>query len=142
MNKNRKEGGPMQLLIIILLLLPGSLFAQERGGGRGAAPLPPPKNLKLLDPKTEIRFVMQSFNEALGVQCTHCHVQGDFASDENPKKEVARKMILLVRQINAQFPGTGVFPVGEQKVTCWTCHRGDPHPVSLGNKAYPPPQPK
>src|SRR2546426_4638854 len=76
----------MQLLIIILLLLPGSLFAQERGGGRGAAPLPPPKNLKLLDPKTEIRFVMQSFNEALGVQCTHCHMQGDFASDENPKR--------------------------------------------------------
>ena len=71
----------MQLLIIILLLLPGSLFAQERGGGgRGAAPLPPPKNLKLLDPKTDIRFVMQGFSEALGVQCTHCHVQGDFGT--------------------------------------------------------------
>ena len=107
----------MQLLIIILLLLPGSLFAQERGGGgRGAAPLPPPKNLKLLDPKTEIRFVMQSFNEALGVQCTHCHMQGDFASDENPKKEVARKMISMVRLIDTSFPSSaGVFPVGSKK---------------------------
>jgi hypothetical protein len=45
-------------------------------------------------------------------------------------------MILLVRQINANFPGTDVFPVGNQEVTCWTCHRGDPHPVSLGNKRY------
>src|SRR5438094_55062 len=158
MNENRKEGGPMQLLIIILLLLPGSLFAQERGGGRGAAPLPPPKNLKLLDPKSEIRFVMQSFNEALGVQCTHCHMQGDFASDENPKKEVARKMISMVRLIDTSFPSSaGVFPDGyhevdcstchrgnvkPERVTCWTCHRGDPHPVSLGNKAYPPPAPK
>jgi hypothetical protein len=26
--------------------------------------------------------------------------------------------------------------VGNQEVTCWTCHRGDPHPVSLGNKRY------
>jgi hypothetical protein len=45
-------------------------------------------------------------------------------------------MIMLVRQINAQCPGTGVFPVGTQEVTCYTCHRGDTHPVSLGNKRY------
>ena len=36
---------------------------------------------------------MQGFNEALGVQCTYCHVQGDFAADTNSKKEIARKMI-------------------------------------------------
>jgi photosynthetic reaction center cytochrome c subunit len=62
--------------------------------------------------------------------------------DSNPRKDIARKMIMLVRQINANFPGTGVFPVGDQEVTCWTCHRGDPHPVSLGNRRYPPPAAK
>ena len=45
-------------------------------------------------------------------------------------------VFLLVRQINANFPGTGVFPNGEQAVTCWTCHRGDPHPSSVNNKDY------
>src|SRR5437867_472905 len=244
-------------ILTFLLLLPVSLFAQQ-GGGRGATTQPAAKNLKLLAANTDIRFVMQSFREALGVECTYCHVQGDFAADTNPKKEIARnmismvrlidtsfpssagvfpdgyhevdcstchrgsvkpetmaprkfynrgnslgnppppqtpgvslkllpvethvhgadslivefrdalsvdcnychgggkpqeydlnprkdiarKMIMLVRQINAQFPGTGVFPAGEQKVTCWTCHRGDVNPVSLANKAYPPPQPK
>jgi hypothetical protein len=45
-------------------------------------------------------------------------------------------MILLVRQINTNFPGTGVFPVGPQMVTCYTCHRGDTHPMSWSNKRY------
>ena len=45
-------------------------------------------------------------------------------------------MIMLVRQINANFPGTGVLPVGPQVVTCYTCHRGDPHPLSLSNRRY------
>jgi hypothetical protein len=30
----------------------------------------------------------------------------------------------------------GVFPNGPQAVTCWTCHRGDPHPTSINNKDY------
>jgi len=45
-------------------------------------------------------------------------------------------MILLVRQINTNFPGMGVFPNGPQAVTCWTCHRGEPHPSSVNNKDY------
>ena len=55
---------------------------------------------------------------------------------EFPRKDLARKMILLVRQINANFPGTGVFPQGQQVVTCYTCHRGNPHPESLSNRRY------
>jgi hypothetical protein len=233
------------------------LFAQQQGG-RGAVPSVAAKNLKLLDSKSDISFVMQMFDEALGVQCTYCHGEGDFAADTNPKKEmarkmigmvrlidtsfpssagafpdgyhevdcitchrgsvkpetmaptkfynranslgtiqaderpgvslkllppdtpvhggdslmgefrdalgvdcnychgggrpqevdinprkdIARKMIMLVRQINSQFPGTGVFPVGNQEVTCYTCHRGDTHPASMSNRRYDPPRPK
>jgi hypothetical protein len=243
--------------LILSLVLSVPLLAQQQGG-RGATPAPAAKNLKVLAANTDIPFVMQSFNEALGVQCTYCHVQGDFAADTNPKKEtarkmiamarlidtsfpsgvgvfpdgyhevdcltchrgnvkpetkaptkfynrgnslgapppeqrpgislkllppdthvhgadsvmgdfrdalnvdcnychgggrtqeadinprkdIARKMIMLVRQINSNFPVTGVFPVGDQAVTCWTCHRGDTNPVSLGNKRYPPPAAK
>ena len=56
---------------------------------------------------------MRNFNQALGVQCTYCHMEGDFASDANPKKETARKMIAMVRQIDTSFPSSaGVFPAG------------------------------
>src|SRR5690349_6299007 len=103
---------PRMKILTLLLVLPVSVFAQQ-GGGRGAAPANPPKNLKLLAPNTEIRFVMQSFSEALGVQCTYCHVQGDFAADTNPKKEIARKMIAMVRLIDTSFPSSaGGLPDG------------------------------
>ena len=49
-------------------------------------------------------------------------------------------MILLVQQINRNFPGTGVFPQGTQMVTCWTCHHGDTHPISISNKNFGPPK--
>src|SRR5882762_6774014 len=126
---------PMKLLIF-LLVLPVSLFAQQ-GGQRGAAPPPAPKNLKLLAPNTEIRFVMQSFNEALGVQCTYCHVQGDFAADTSPKKEIARKMIAMVRIIDTSFPSSaGVFPDGYHEVDCSTCHRGSVKPETKAARKY------
>src|ERR1043166_9402928 len=123
--------------LIFLLVLPVSLFAQE-AGGRGAAPPAPPKNLKLLAPNTDIRFVMQSFNEALGVQCTYCHVQGDFAADTNPKKEIARKMIAMVRLIDTSFPSSvGVFPDVYHEVDCMTCQRGNVKPeIQAPSKFY------
>src|SRR5882762_2219553 len=113
----------MQLLIT-LLLLSVPLLAQQ-AGGRGANPPPAPKNLKLLAADTDIRFAMQSFNEALGVQCTFCHMEGDFAADAKPQKETARKMIAMVRLIDTSFPSSaGVFPAGYHEVDCSTCHRG------------------
>ncbi|MSV35828.1 MAG: hypothetical protein EXQ47_09555 [Bryobacterales bacterium] len=60
-------------MFISLLLVSVSLLAQQPGGG-GAVPAPAPKNLKLLAPTSDIRFVMQNFNAALGVQCTYCHM--------------------------------------------------------------------
>jgi hypothetical protein len=85
---------------------------------------PNPTNLKVLKASTgaEVRQIMQTFTAALGVQCTNCHVQGNYASDENPKKDVARKMIRMTQSINAQFPD------GKMLVSCYTCHRGEAQP--------------
>ncbi len=106
--------------LLPLLLMPILLSAQP----------PAPKNLKLLAPNSDIPFVMRNFAQALGVQCAYCHEAGDFASDANPKKDVARKMIAMVRQIDASFPSsTGVFPAGYHEVDCNTCHRGNVKPV-------------
>ena len=99
--------------------------APEGRGGRGG----PPKNLKILPADVDIRATMGAFRAALGVQCTYCHVMGDFASDDNPKKEVARKMITMVRQINGNFPD------GKMHVTCYTCHRGAEEPLTAAPAA-------
>jgi hypothetical protein len=115
----------MGLLLALALLLPLSAFPQG-GGKKEKGPPPEPKNLKILTGMDgeRVRQVMRGWNAALGVECVSCHVQGDFASDDNPKKETARMMITLTRDINGKFTD------GKQHVTCFTCHRGSTEPVS------------
>ena len=81
------------------------------------------KNLKILKPD-EVMPAMRTFTVGLGVRCDYCHVQGDRASDANPHKVVARRMIGMTRQANATFPD------GKEHVTCYTCHRGAEEPKS------------
>ena len=75
---------------------------------------------------------MRSYTQALGVMCTHCHVQNDFASDEKPQKTTARMMIAMARDINAKFPDAAA----KTYVTCYTCHNGKVTPMTA-----PPPAP-
>jgi len=92
----------MRFLLTLLLVIP--LCAQE-AAPQPARPPQAPKNLKVLKvPPTDIRATMRTFRLALGVDCEFCHVKGDFASDENPKKDIARKMIVLAQDVNAKFP--------------------------------------
>jgi hypothetical protein len=106
----------------ILVLLP--LTAQDKPDAGKRPPPPPPKNLKVLKVTTgpEVIQIMRAFTAGLGVKCDHCHVQGNFASDDNPKKEIARHMISMAMDINSKFPD------GKMHVTCYTCHRGETEP--------------
>src|SRR5882724_13643123 len=64
-------------------------------------PPPPPQNLQVLPkdmPRQELIQTMRLFNQALGVQCDHCHVEREFAKDDKPAKLVARKMIAMVHE--------------------------------------------
>ena len=94
-----------------------------------------PKNLKVLKvPPQDLMGVMRTYTTGLGVRCDHCHVQAqppDFASDENPKKEIARHMIAMAQDINAKFPD------GKEHVTCYTCHRGAVTPLMAPPPAAP-----
>jgi photosynthetic reaction center cytochrome c subunit len=92
--------------------------------------MPAPKNLKLLEP-AELMPTMMAFRVALGEKCDFCHVAGDFASDEKPTKDIARKMILLARDVNSKFPD------GKIHVTCYTCHRGAEEPLTAPPDAAP-----
>ena len=76
------------------------------------------------------RPMMGAMRASLGVMCNHCHMVPDMASDENPKKLVARTMMTMVKEINAKFPD------GKEHVTCYTCHRGKTTPEMV-----PPPPP-
>ena len=89
------------------------------------------KNVQLLGKLTGLRFMaaMQSMEPDLGVRCVHCHVRSDFPSDEKPPKERARVMLKMNAAINDHTFG------GEVRVTCYTCHRGEPVPPPL-----PPPR--
>lgn len=120
--------------ILLCVLIAGALWAQDppaAGEGKKKGPPPAPKNLKILKPD-EVRPAMGAFRTALGAQCTTCHVQGDFASDDNPKKEIARKMILMTREINSAN-----FTDGKMHVTCYTCHRGAQEPLTQPPAAPP-----
>jgi len=123
-------------VLIFVLLASLSLFGQQPGAAAGKKQ-PTAKNLKVLAPETDIRFTMTNFAQALGVQCTYCHVQGDFSSDDNPKKDIARKMIAMVRQIDATFPSSaGIFPAGYHEVDCSTCHRGSVKPETKATREF------
>lgn len=112
--------------------------------GIAATGIPPkPRNLKVLPrdiSDEKLDSIMNSYNRALGVDCSFCHAQAknrtdslDFASDELPMKEEARKMMRLTIQINKDyfyFDST-IRPEYLNVVTCLTCHRGDPMPADL-----------
>ena len=82
----------------------------------------------------QLRATMVGFSLGLDVECSFCHAPGDeflglaFASDANPRKEIARGMIRMVQRINAAelpaIPG-----LSQPRVTCYTCHRGSPTPA-------------
>jgi len=83
------------------------------------------KNIQVFKgvPSKRILAIMGGFKMALGVDCTHCHVQDQWDKDDLKPKLVARKMVSMVLEINNKL----LADVG--KVSCYTCHRGDPHPL-------------
>lgn len=110
---------------MLVLFLSLAAFGQEPPAGPppGRMPAPPPKNLKILQPE-HVMEAMHAFRVALGVRCDFCHVQGDFAADDKPHKEIARKMLTMTHEINTHFPD------GKMHVTCYTCHRGAEEPAT------------
>jgi hypothetical protein len=110
---------PILFLLLPLCAQPPQEAPKKGGGG-------PPKNLKLLKPEDLRAGVMRQFTEALSVRFDHCHVQGDNASDVNPKNNVSRMVISIVWDINAKFPDAK-----EHVITCYTCHGGKVRPVTV-----------
>ena len=98
-----------------------------------------PENVQVLTAMSlkEVRAEMVMMSDALDVKCSHCHVQGNFASDDNRNKIAARQMLRMTKSLNelyfASAPATEGTALGH--VTCFTCHRGSAKPLNSPNLA-------
>ncbi len=139
---NPLRSAPVLLAVVVgasnLCLAGGGSLAQERPQEKPAEQQF--KNIKVFQglPASQLIPAMSYMRVALGVQCSYCHMEREFDKDGKEEKEQARKMIIMMRDINQTNFG------GRTEVTCNTCHRGQPHPVSLpaladlSGKALPP----
>ena len=78
-------------------------------------------------PVDRFNDTMGMFASALLLDCVGCH-DGRITSDPKafalptPRIQRARQMVVMMNQLNRNFFG------GQQRVTCFTCHAGDPQP--------------
>lgn len=129
--------------VAAFIAAPALQAAQSAAPAPAAAPVDEtPKNLQVL-PKDltihQVRDIMNDWADALGVECSTCHVRDpnnlapngrpryNFADDSKQEKKTARVMYAMTQEINSQFlskvPNSGI------PISCSTCHRGHLSPV-------------
>lgn len=85
------------------------------------------------------RVNMQAVAQALGVGCDFCHVaepgkRPDYAANDKPKKDIARQMMAMTRDLNAKIQAAvGKSATEATRVQCLTCHRGVANPKQLSD---------
>lgn len=91
------------------------------------------KNIKQYRNATAGRFlrIMEyGYTVSLGVDCTHCHIPGQWDSDEKAAKQIARDMKVMLGVINddllKKIPN---LRSTNPSVNCSTCHRGQTRPA-------------
>ena len=93
------------------------------------------KNVHILTNTPAARFLLimnVGYSRALGVTCTHCHVEQDFSSEEKRPKRAAREMAAMHRSINDQLSKMENLESNPQGhfINCSTCHRGAVDPTA------------
>ena len=119
----------MRLTIFVLIVVVACVIAisaqQQQPAPQTAAQQF--KNIQIFKdiPAVQLEPTMAFISGSLGVRCNYCHVPGQFEKDDKPTKMAARRMIRMVFDLNkGSFNGQGA-------VSCFTCHRGKPAPVSV-----------
>lgn len=106
--------------------------------GHEAEPAPQVfKNIQIFKaaPARQLLNIMNAgYSRALGVTCTHCHVETDFASEDKRPKRAAREMAVMHRSINDQLAKMqNLAPATQNRaINCSTCHRGAVSPIAGG----------
>ena len=109
-----------------------SLLSVASASGQAAQQEKPPmadevfKNIQVLRGLTVDQFMgtMGFIAAALSLNCIECHDTSSTAAFalDNPRKLMARRMIVMVNALNKANFG------GRREVTCYSCHRGDTRP--------------
>ena len=91
------------------------------------------KNIQLLKgmPAGRLLAVMEvGYSKSLGVNCTHCHVAGQWEKEEKPTKQITRDMSAMAKAINTEYlKGIKNLKSPNPVVNCTTCHRGQVKPA-------------
>ncbi len=89
------------------------------------------KNVRVLGDVSTGEFTRLMVNMTAWVAptqgCAGCHNVANFAEDSLYTKVVARRMLQMVRHVNADWTAH----VGQTGVTCYTCHRGQLVPPNV-----------
>ena len=78
-----------------------------------------------------INIMAADYSRALGVRCSHCHVDGDYTSDAKRPKRAARDMAMMSRTINQnlrRMENLESQSSENRAITCMTCHQGKVKP--------------
>jgi hypothetical protein len=115
------------MFVIVALACAASAAAQVSPANEGKTAEQVYKNIKALTgtPANELNQSMHLMKGAVGLDCISCHIEREWEKDVKPAKEVARKMIVMMNDINTRQFG------GKQVVTCNTCHNGRPIPAAM-----------
>jgi hypothetical protein len=105
------------------------------------------KNLKIIPKKIDedqMERIMTRYAKNLGVPCAYCHPDTkpdvfprrvDFASDELPQKNIARKMMQMTDKLNRKYfnykNDYSYYSFKDAIISCKTCHRGLPKPRNI-----------
>ena len=88
------------------------------------------ERLKQVPAARFLDIMNHGYAKALGVTCTHCHVETDFSSDEKRPKRAAREMAAMHLMINKTLHDMKELddPADQRSINCSTCHRGSVDP--------------
>ena len=121
-------------LVLVCLLIAASANGQVATPAAGEKPLMAEdvfKNVQVLKgiPVKEFMNTMGFFSAATNLNCIDCHSAESESLDgyaiDTPRKQMARRMLLMVNQLNQSSFG------GQRKVTCYTCHRATDRPEAV-----------
>ena len=91
------------------------------------------KNIQMFKamPAARLLRVMElGYSKSLGVNCTHCHVAGQWEKEDKPTKQIARDMAAMAANINnEQLKKIKNLKSAEPVINCTTCHRGQTKPA-------------